>query len=62
MSLPEVERLRLVWELWDSIMDKSKIPVPKADIEEMGRRLDQYLADGDKGKTWEEVRKSISKK
>jgi putative addiction module component (TIGR02574 family) len=63
MTLPFEEKVQLVWDLWDSIeMEKSKIPVPAADLAEMERRLDEYLKDGDKGETWEVVRTSISRK
>jgi putative addiction module component (TIGR02574 family) len=63
MTLPFEEKVQLVFDLWDSIhMEKSKIPVPEADLAEMERRLDEYLKDGDKGETWEVVRASISKK
>jgi putative addiction module component (TIGR02574 family) len=58
-TLPIEEKLQLVWDLWDSITDQSKIPVKAEDIEEMERRLDEYESDGDKGETWEVVRERI---
>ncbi len=62
-SLPFEEKLQLVWDLWDSIHeDVSKIPVSKATIEEMERRLEEYRRDGDKGETWDVVRKRIESK
>lgn len=63
LSLPFDEKVQLVWDLWKSIdREKGMIPVPEADLIEMERRLDQYLLDGDKGESWEVVRRSISKK
>ena len=62
-TLPFEEKVQLVFDLWDSIdMEKSKIPVPEADLAEVQKRLDEYLIDGDDGEPWEVVRKSISKK
>ena len=58
-TLPIEEKLQLVWDLWDSITDQSKIPVKAEDIQEMERRLDEYESDGDKGETWEVVRERI---
>jgi len=63
MTLPFEEKVQLVFDLWDSIdMEKSKIPVPAADLAEVQKRIDEYLIDGDDGEPWDVVRKSISKK
>ena len=62
-TLSVEERLQLVWDIWDSIAaDPSNIPVNKEDLSEMERRLDEYERDGNKGDTWDVVRKRIQSK
>lgn len=62
-ALPFEEKLQLVWDLWNSIShDAANLPVSESDKAEMRRRLEAYQRDGDKGDSWEVVRKRIESK
>jgi putative addiction module component (TIGR02574 family) len=55
------DRIQLVQEIWDSIAADSTgaLHVPDWHDEELGRRYREYLKDGDRGRTWEEVKQAI---
>jgi len=54
------EKLRLVWELWDSIAeDQHNIPLSEKNKNELKRTLDDYRRTGNKGDTWDVVKARI---
>ena len=62
-QLPVDERIRLVEDLWDSIAaDQSAIPLSSDQMAELDRRLDSYEADGNTGRTAEEVISELRKR
>jgi putative addiction module component (TIGR02574 family) len=62
-NLPLDERIRLVEDLWDSIAaDQNALPLTPEQRAELDRRLDAYAADGDPGRTAEDVIAEIRKK
>jgi len=62
-QLPVDERIRLVEDLWDSIAaDQAAVPLSPAQRAELDRRLDAYEADGNAGRTAEEVIPELRKR
>ena len=62
-TLPIVERIQLVEDLWDSIAsDQGVLPLTDAQRIELDRRLDAYDPDGDKGRKADEVIQDIRKR
>ncbi len=62
-NLPLDERIRLVEDLWDSIAsDQSALPLTPAQQAELDRRIDAYEADGQLGRSAEDVIAEIRKK
>jgi putative addiction module component (TIGR02574 family) len=58
--LSTAEKLRLVWELWDSISeDQQHIPLSQTNKLEIQRTLDDYRLTGNKGDTWDVVKARI---
>ena len=58
--LPADERVQLVEEIWDSLVDdRSALPITAAQAEELDRRLEAYAVDGDPGTPWEEVKAEL---
>ena len=54
------ERIQLVEEIWDSIAaHPESLPVTEAQKAELDRRLADYRANPNQGRTWEEVRDSL---
>lgn len=50
-KLPVEERIKLVEELWDSIAsDQKALPLTNEQKAELDRRLDDYEADGNRGR------------
>ena len=55
-TLPIVERIQLVEDLWDSIAsDQGVLPLTDAQKVELDRRLDAYDPAGDKGRKADEA-------
>ena len=55
-SLGVAERLALIGEIWDSVAgDPANVPVPEAHRVELQRRLEDFAADGDRGRPADEV-------
>ncbi len=62
-SLPIVERIKLVEDLWDSIAaDQATIKITDEQKIELDRRLDAYKSDGIKGRLASEVIADIRKR
>ena len=62
-TLPIVERIRLVEDLWDSIAtDQVALPMTEQQRAELDRRLDAYESDGIKGCLASEVISDIRKR
>ena len=62
-TLPIVERIRLVEDLWDSIAtDQVALPMTDEQRAELDRRLDAYESDGIKGRAASEVISDIRKR
>ena len=62
-TLPIVERIRLVEDLWDSIAaDQVALPITDQQRAELDRRLDAYELDGIKGRVANEVIADIRKR
>lgn len=61
LKLSLSERLRLVEEIWDSIAASPEtLPVTDAQRRELDRRLAEYRSNPTAGRTWQEVRDSLS--
>jgi putative addiction module component (TIGR02574 family) len=61
-KLPLEERLRLVEDLWDSIAaDQGALPLTSQQEAELDRRLDDYEADGNRGRVVADVIADIRK-
>jgi putative addiction module component (TIGR02574 family) len=59
-SLPVVQRLRLVEDLWNSIVeDQHSLPDPPGVIAEVRARAAKFRADPSSGVTWEEAKRRI---
>jgi putative addiction module component (TIGR02574 family) len=62
-QLPLDERIRMVEDFWDSIAaDQSAIPPSSDQMAELDRRLDSYEADGDTGRSAEDVVSELRKR
>ena len=62
-TLPIVERIRLVEDLWDSIAaDQVALPMTDEQRAELDRRLDAYESDGIKGRVASEAIADIRKR
>ncbi|MBZ4652649.1 MAG: hypothetical protein JG761_1449 [Proteiniphilum sp.] len=62
-TLPIVERIRLVEDIWDSIAaDQEVLPITDEQRAELDRRLDAYESDGIKGRVASEVIADIRKR
>jgi putative addiction module component (TIGR02574 family) len=60
LKLSVSERIQLVEDIWDSIVSSPEsLPVTDAQKAELGRRLADYRANPEAGRTWEEVRESL---
>ncbi len=58
--LPVPERLELVAEIWDTIIEESDdLPVSTALSAELERRLEEHRANPQTSRPWSEVRKEI---
>lgn len=55
--LSVAERILLVEEIWDSIVDEpDRLEVPQSHKDELDRRLAAYENDPEAGSSWEEVK------
>ena len=55
-TLPIVEKIQLVEDLWDSIAaDQESIPLTTEQREELDKRLDSYESDGFEGRAASKV-------
>jgi putative addiction module component (TIGR02574 family) len=55
-SWPVEDRLKLVFQLWDSILDSGWQPEPTDDLKaELDRRLSAHQADPKRVLTWEQI-------
>ena len=62
-KLPLDERIRLVEDLWDSIVsDQNALPLTPEQQTELDRRLDAYEANGVSGRPTEDVIAEIRKR
>lgn len=62
-SLPVVERIQLVEDLWDSIAeDSANLHLTDAQCSELDRRLDDFEANPASGVPWEEVKRKMHRK
>ena len=62
-TLPIVEKIQLVEDLWDSIAaDQASLPLTAEQREELDKRLDSYEADGSEGDAANEVISDIRKR
>jgi putative addiction module component (TIGR02574 family) len=61
VRLSPEERLALIGELWDSLSD-TDIPLPKAQQEELSRRLSSLDQDRSQAVTWEQLRDELSRR
>lgn len=59
-KLPLPDRLQLVGEIWDSILeDQSLLPVSDALARELEARLQAHRVDPDSGESWDSVDREI---
>ena len=62
-SLPVVERIQLVGDLWDSIAeDSASFPLTEAQRNELDRRLDDFEASPADGVSWDRVKASLHRR
>ena len=62
-TLPIVEKIQLVEDLWDSIAaDQASLPLTAEQREELDKRLDSYESDGIEGCAASEVISGIRKR
>lgn len=55
--LSVAERMRLVEEIWDSIVEESdELEVPQSHLDELDRRLAAHRADPLAGSSWHDVK------
>lgn len=60
LNLNPAERLQLVEDIWDSLVDISEaVPVSPAQKQELDRRLAKYRTDPHGSIPWDEVKKRI---
>ena len=56
LALPPADRLELVRQLWDSLLDDpNSLPLTEATRQELDRRYEDYLRNPEEGSTWDEV-------
>jgi putative addiction module component (TIGR02574 family) len=56
LALPPAERLQLVRQVWDSLLeDRENLPISEDQRAELDRRYDEYLANPGEGESWEQV-------
>lgn len=59
-KLPVEERLQLVEDIWDTIVDEpDELPLTPSQAEELDRRLEAHRANPDAGEPWQVVRARI---
>jgi putative addiction module component (TIGR02574 family) len=57
LELPVAERLRLIEEIWDSVVEcPEAVPLTDTQRAELQRRLAEYEADPTSGSPWPEVK------
>jgi len=62
-TLPIVEKIQLVEDLWDSIAaDQSSLPLTAEQRSELDKRLDSYESDGIEGRVASEVISDVRKR
>ena len=62
-TLPIVEKIQLVEDLWDSIAaDQASLPLTAEQRVELDKRLDSYESDGIEGRIASEVISDIRKR
>lgn len=62
LQLPAAERLRLVEEIWDSLLlEPSSVPVPDWHRAELDRRLARHEADPGATRPWNEVKAGLTR-
>ena len=60
LKLSVAERIEIVEAIWDSIAaSPESLPVTEAQKRELDRRLAEYRATPEAGRTWEEIRDSL---
>ncbi|MBK1988290.1 addiction module protein [Sphaerospermopsis aphanizomenoides BCCUSP55] len=54
------ERIQLVEDLWDSILEQQEeLPLSEAQQQELDRRLENYKKNPTSGSSWEEVKQRL---
>lgn len=54
------ERIQLVEDLWDSILEQQEeLPLSEAQQQELDRRLENYKKNHTSGSSWEEVKQRL---
>jgi putative addiction module component (TIGR02574 family) len=62
LGLPAEDRLRLVEEIWDSLVaDPASLPSPDWHRSELDRRVARHQVYPDQVEPWDEVRKRLRK-
>ncbi|MGH9867004.1 MAG: addiction module protein [Candidatus Polarisedimenticolia bacterium] len=61
LQLSVEERIQLVEAIWDSVTPES-LPLTDAQRQELDRRLAEFRKDPKVGRSWPEVRDSLSSK
>ena len=61
-KLGKAEKIKLIADLWDSISQDDDDPVPAHVRQELRRRKKRFEQNPGSGLTWEEVKRSITKR
>ena len=60
--LSVAERIQLVQDIWDTIVEeRDALPLSDAEREELDRRVAEYDRDPSAAKTWSEVREELER-
>jgi len=59
LKLPDVEKLELIGDLWDSLSHPNDIPLTEEQKKELDKRLEDYYKNPESGSSWEEVKARI---
>jgi putative addiction module component (TIGR02574 family) len=57
LSVPD--RLQLINDVWETLLEEESLPLSEAQAREIGRRLEAYRQDGDRGMAWEELEEHL---
>jgi putative addiction module component (TIGR02574 family) len=57
--LSVTDRLKLINDVWETLLEEDPLPLSEAQAREIDRRLDAFRRDGDRGMAWEEFEEQL---